>query len=138
MKLWKLGVILAIIIIILIVIGYLYTQGYLQNFEWQTATMIFAALAAPYKMVMNWLTSDSAKEILEKHKDIRAEEKVHRKDMDAEISEKEKKIALLDKELELVQAKIEVLEERKKKIKPEVEKMSVNELQQEGQDLFGK
>jgi hypothetical protein len=137
MKRWKLLVIIAIIIIILIVVGYFYSQGYLQDFEWQTATMFFAALAAPYKMVKNWLKSDKVQDILGKHEAMKEDEKKHRVETDKDIEEKQKRIELLGKQLELIDSRLEIIEAEKRKIRPDVEKMNNEELQKEGKNLFG-
>ena len=138
MKTGKLVVIAIVVVIALGVIGYLYTQGYLQDFEWQTATMFFAALAGPYKMVMKWLKGNPEEdEILGKHDKIKEEEKIHRAETDAKIQEKTQKIEELDKELEVVNKKIELVQAQKADVTTEVDQMSEDELKNEAQSLFG-
>lgn len=135
MKRW---IIIALIVgvILLIVVGYLYDQGYL-DFKWQTLTMIFAALAGPYQMIKGYFSNKSVQDMLKKQQALQQEEKQHRVDFDGQIKEKEQRIQTLNKELELTTARFELLEEKKKKIQTDVEKQTVQETQKDAQDLFG-
>lgn len=137
MKRWKIVTVIVGVIIFLIIMGYLFTQGYFENFEWQTGTMILAALAAPYQMVANWLKPQPGDDIGSKHEKMREEEKIHREKTDKEIELRKTKIQELDKELEVMNTKIKLVEVEKSKTKTEVDKMTPEQLKSEGQDLFG-
>jgi len=133
----RLLIIGGVIIVALFVIGYLYEQGYL-DFEWQTLTMFFAALAGPYKLLRSKFEGSSVVDnILEKNEAVRINEVQHRKDFDVLIKEREDKIQVLNKEIELISTKYELLEEKKKKIQEDVGKMNVQDTQKEAMDLFG-
>ncbi len=126
-----------VIIAVLIIIGVLYDNGAL-DFEWTGLTMFFAALAGPYTFVKHLLTKNKrTDEILGKHKKIREEEKVHRKEYDFEITQKEQRIKELNKEIEFSEKKAKKLEEKKKKVEKEVKKMSIEETQDEAINYFG-
>jgi septal ring factor EnvC (AmiA/AmiB activator) len=126
-----------VIVVVLIVIGVMYDNGML-NFKWQGLTMFFAFAAAPYMLIKNWLLRNrEAQDILGKHKQIRADEKVHRAKTDEEIAKKEQRIKDLNKDIELSEKKIQLLEEKKKNVTREVKKMSVEETQDEAINYFG-
>jgi septal ring factor EnvC (AmiA/AmiB activator) len=134
-KRWWITVI--VIVVVLIIIGILYDNGML-NFKWQGLTMIFAGLAAPYTLIKNWLfRNKDAQDILGKHQQIRAEEKIHREQTDEEISKKEQRIKDLDKDIELSEKKIQLLEEKKKNVTKDVKKMSIEDTQNEAINYFG-
>jgi hypothetical protein len=126
-----------VIVAVLIVIGVMYDNGML-NFKWTGLTMLFAGLAGPYMLLKNWLLRNrEAQDILGKHEKIRADEKIHRKETDEEISKKEQRIKDLNKDIELSEKKIELLEVKKKNVTKEVKKMSIEETQNEAINLFG-
>ena len=126
-----------VIIVALIVIGVLYDNGML-NFEWTGLTMFFAALAGPYTLMKNWLTRNKkTDDIVTKHKEIRANEKIHRTVADEEIISREKKIEDLNAEIEAAEKRIEVIEVKKKKTRKKVEEMSIEEMQDEAVNYFG-
>ncbi len=131
MKRWI--IVLLIIVGLLIVVGYLYDQGYLQNMRWQGATMVAAILAGPYVAIKNWLTAnkEDVNEILQNNQQTVEQEKKHRKEMDAVIEEREKRIKNLDKEIDLLDKKMQLLEKKKELIDKEVENMSLDETQNE-------
>ncbi len=133
----RLIVVIVGVVIVLIVIGFLYTQGYFQNLQWQTGTMILAVLAGPYKFIMGWIKGGETERIAEKHEQMKQDEIKHREETDAQIKAKQEKIAQLDKEIQLLDTKIQLIEVKKAQVQPEVEKMSSQQLQKEGQDLFG-
>ena len=125
------------VVLVLVVVGYLYTQGYFQNFKWQTGTMVLAALAAPYQIVMNWIKGGEDEKILKKHEAIREDEKKHRIDYDAQIDAKKKQIEDLDKKINEINVKVTQVEEKRATVEQKVNTMSNAELQQKGKDLFG-
>ena len=137
MKRWV--VILAVILLTLLLIGYLYDQGYLQNLQWQGLSMLAAALAGPYIALKNWLFSKNSTltEILDDNQATIEKEKVHRVEIDTELAERERKITALDKEVELLDSKIKLLDKKKELIEKEVQDMSLIETKNEAQRLFG-
>ena len=137
MKRWV--VILAVILLTLLLIGYLYDQGYLKDLQWQGLSMLAAALAGPYVALKNWLFSKNSTltEILDDNKATIEKEKVHRIEIDTELAERERKIAALDKEVEVLDSKIKLLNKKKEMIDKEVQDMSIEQTKKEAQRLFG-
>ena len=128
---------IGVIVLVLIVIGILYDNGML-NFRWQGLTMVFAALAAPYTLVKNWLIKDrKTQTLVNQHKDMLENEKKHRKDFDEQIKLKEDRIKLLDEEIKKSEKKVKEIEIKKKSVSKEVKEMSIEELQSEGVKYFG-
>ena len=128
---------IGIIIVVLIAIGIMHENGML-NFEWQGLTMLFAGLAAPYTLLKRFLIKDpQTQRLIDKHEDMKKDEKVHREVYDEEIAKKENRIKELNKELELTEKRIEIIELKKKKVKKEVKELSIDEMQEEAIDYFG-
>lgn len=136
----KIILVLAIILVIIGGIVYLQSQGYLENFSWETLSMWIAGLAAPIKLLFNAFSDDDeeAKDIKSRHEQIQKEEKEHRKKMDEDIQQKEKRIQDLDKEVKAVESKVELLDEKKKNVYKEIAQMSDEQKKKEAQDQWGK
>ncbi len=127
-----------IIVVVLILIGVAYDQGLFDSISGSGFAMILAGLAGPYVALKNWFTDDKfRKEFKNKYENIRAQEIVHRSEMDTQIKSKEKRIAELDKEIQLLDAKMEVLELKKKRVEQSVNELSLDETKSEAQRLFG-
>ena len=128
---------IGVIVVVLIVIGILYDNGML-NFRWQGLTMVFAALAAPYTLLKNWLIKDrKTQTLINDHKDMLNKEKEHRKEYDEKIKLKEERIKLLNEEIKNSEQKVKEIEIKKKEVNKEVKEMSIEELQSEGVKYFG-
>ena len=128
---------IGIIVVALIVIGVMHENGML-DFEWSGLAMIFAALAGPYHMVKKLLIKDKrTEELLEKQTVRRTDEQTHRVTFDEDIEAKKKRIEELNREIDAAETRIKVIEKKKEDTVKEVKKMSVDEMQTEGIDLFG-
>jgi len=136
MKKWVIAVI--IIVVVLILIGVAYDNGLFDNLSWTGGSVVLAALAAPFMAVRNFLFGNKhLKEYKDKYDELRTKEIKHRLNLDESIKAKEKRIADLDKEIELLDAKMDVLDLKKKNIEKTVNDLSIEETQNEAQDLFG-
>lgn len=128
---------IGIIVLALIVIGVMYDNGML-NFEWQWLTVIFAALAGPYTFIKNTLFKDKRiEEMKNRHKKIKVEEIEHRQVVDDEIKIRQDRIQTLNKEIELSEKRIELIEEKKKNIDKNINKSSIEEMQNDAVNYFG-
>ncbi len=115
MKRWL--IIGSVVFIALLIIGWLYTEGYFDNLSWQGLTMLLAALAAPFQFIFGKAKEISKTEqILNENLQMRKQEKTHRTDYDEKIKEREQKIKELDKEIELLQSKIQLIDEKREKV----------------------
>jgi hypothetical protein len=134
MKGW---IVLVIIIVLLILVGYLQSIGYFQ-FDWKPLTILFAALAAPFKMLSKYFGSnDSLENITAKHQKEREMETEYQNRINAEIEKRKTKIDFLKKDIEVLDARIETLETRKAAINLEVKNMNAEQKQKHFQELFG-
>ncbi len=130
-------IIIVAVVIALVAIGYMQEKGML-NFKWQTLTILFAALAVPFKFIANWLRGKgSIEDIQDKHAAVRAEEKEYREAIEAKIKEREQRINLMNKELELLDTKLELVKAKREKVDEEVSKMTVDEKINKFQENFG-
>ncbi len=128
---------IGIIVLALIIIGVMQENG-MFNFEWTGLTIAFAALAGPYHVVKNWLIKNKeTEELLNRKQSRQRREHVHREEYDTEINERKKQIEALNKQIEEAEKRIEILDVKKENIEKEVNDMSIEELQNEGIDLFG-
>ncbi len=130
--------VIIIIIAVFLIVGFLHDQGYL-NVKWQGLAMIFAVIAGPYKLLKNYIGGGSkkTKKMIEKHKQVAEEEKVHRKTYDADIAKKEDEIIKLEAEVEKLDKKIEDVRKEQQNIPKEVNNMSIDETQNEFLELYG-
>ena len=129
----KKGIIGFLIIIALLGIVYLDKKGLL---SWQTMSIVFAAIAAPFKFLMGIFT-DKAEEIKKKHGEVRQREVVYQSDIESKIQDREQRVVNLKKELDVLDSRIDVLKKQRALIDSEVEKMSLDELQKAGRKYFG-
>lgn len=127
-----------IVVALLIIVGVLFDQGAFDNMKGSSLGIILAAVAGPYMAFKNFLFGNKPMKDFEvKYNQMRDETVKHRVELDERIGSREKRIAELDKELELIEAKMDVLELKKKNVKKEVNKMSIEETRQNVHDLFG-
>lgn len=124
---------LIIVIAAFVVAGYLVYNGII---TWQPLTMLFAAIAAPFRFLYG-LFGSKEEEIRERHRQVREAESVFQENLAAKIQEREDKITMLNRQVELIDGKLELLRQKRKLVDQEVESMSLSELQSEGQRLFG-
>jgi hypothetical protein len=126
--------------ITLIVIGlagviYLVQSGTL---NWQTISIIAAAIAAPFKFIAGLFSSkDEEQEIIDRHQQIRAQEAEYRAGVATQIQEKEQNIVRLNQEVELIDQKLDELRRKRENVSKEVDAMNLSELQRAGQRLLG-
>lgn len=138
MKKWI--IIIGSIIVVLIVIGVLHDAGYL-NFKWTTLTKLFAALAGPYMLMKNIFFNrnsvSSVQEILDKAKQGLLNDEEHRKEYDAQISEKEEEIKKLEKQIDNLDTKIQTIEKQKETVSQEVSAMSADQMMAAFEQYYG-
>lgn len=128
---------IGLIVVALIVIGVMHERGML-NFKWQVLTMIFAALAGPYTLLKRFLIKDPRMREIENEQKINwKEEKEHRANIDAELAEKDAQIQKIRNELELAEKRLELIEAKKENIKKDIDKMSLEEKQNQAINYFG-
>ncbi len=135
MKGW---IVLIVIIVLLIVVGYLQSIGYFR-FDWKPLTILFAALAAPFKMLSKYLGAgdNTLENITLKHQKEREMEAEYQNRINAEIERRKTKIDFLKKDIEVLDARIETLETRKAAIGVEVKNMTAEQKQKQFNELFG-
>ena len=104
--------------------------------SWQVISVVGAALAGPLKYIFS-LFSKSEEDIREKHAKIREQEKKYQILLESRVKEKEKSIEELESRLQELEQKRAELDLRRKRISQEVEKMSLEELQDLGEHYFG-
>lgn len=140
MRRWgRVILVLGIILVLIVGIVYLQSQGYLENFTWETLTMWIAGLTAPIKLLFDSFSDDDeAEDIMSRQEEIEKQEEAHRKKMDTVIQDKERRISELDKEIKAIEAKVEMIDMKKKTIDQSVGQMSDEEKIQEAQRLWGK
>ncbi|MEN8119565.1 MAG: hypothetical protein ABFS35_04435 [Bacteroidota bacterium] len=127
-----------IVLGLLIIVGVLFDHGAFDNIEGSFIGVILAAIAGPYMAFKNFMFGNKPMKDFEvKYNQMRDETVKHRVELDARIGAKERRIAELDKELELIETKMDILELKKKNVKREVNKMSIEETKQDVHDLFG-
>ncbi len=127
-----------IILLVLVAVGVAYDLGLFEGITGSGMAIILAAVAAPYMAVKNFLFGNKElRQFEEKYQELRAVEVQHRSSLDVSIRAKEKRVAELDREIQLLDSKLEILELKKKKVKREVEDMTIEETKQEIVDLFG-
>ncbi len=124
-------------ILVVVALGalvFLSSQGVIPG--WQVLTMLGAAIAAPFKLLMN-LFGDKEAEIRAKHEKIRQQEAAFQESLDKEIEERKQKIERLNLEVASLDSKIDALKKKREMVDEEVENMNVAQLQVEGRRLFG-
>jgi hypothetical protein len=129
---------LIVIVALLILVGYLQSLGYFR-FDWKPLTILFAALAAPFKMLSKYFGAgdNSIENIALKHEKERQLETEYQNRINAEIEKRKTKIDFLKKDIEVLDARIETLETRKAAIGVEVKNMNAEQKQKRFNELFG-
>ena len=102
---------------------------------WQALTMIFAAVAAPFKLLMNIFGNTEA-DIRKTHEKIRQRESGYQEELESKIQERQSRIDKLNQDINTLDSKIESLRLRRENIDLQVEQMGLEELQSEGRRLF--
>jgi len=133
MKRW---IFVILVVAAVVIISIMFATGKI-HFTWETATMVFAALAAPFKLVASLFTDGGADEVLEESKKRREEEKEHRRRMSTVIEKQKSRVAQLDQEIELQNTKLALIEEKKRNVEKEVQNMTLDETKNEVRNLFG-
>ncbi len=126
-------IILFLVIVAVVVSGYLVYKGII---KWQPLTMLFAALAAPFRFIMGLFGNDED-EIRERHEKLRETEAAFHERLLTRVQERENRIAELNRQIEIIDGKLELLRLKRQAVDQQVEDMSLSELQREGQRLFG-
>ncbi|MFQ5652147.1 MAG: hypothetical protein ACE5IY_19635 [bacterium] len=103
---------------------------------WQFITMIAAAVAAPFKLLLNVL-GDKEAQIRKKHEQIRQQESEYQSLLDQSIEQRKQNILRLNMEIDKLDSKIDALKKKSELIDEEVEQMGLEQLQSEGRRLFG-
>ncbi len=145
MKLWNkilLGFLL--LVVISIILGVLYSFGYLENTNWKSLTIIGAAVSAPFVMIKNWLkehlfssaSNDRIKESEEIYLKLRLAEQEKREKLNEIIAEKDKQLEKLQKEVGVLHLEMNDLQRQRKNVKAEVEKLTTNEVLTEFDEEF--
>jgi len=130
--------VILIVVALFLIVGFLDDQGYL-NVKWQWLAVALAAMAGPYKLLKNYIGGGSvkSKQVLEKHKKVAEEEKIHREVYDKEIKKREEEIEKLETKVKYLDKKIEKVREEQKQIPKEVENLTLDETRNEFLDLYG-
>ncbi len=131
---------LIVIIVLLLGIGYLYTEGYIDT-DWEILAIILGTLAIPYKYLRNRFRNfggnyEEIDRIVERQDKRLEEEAEHREQFDSKIREKELKIQLLEEKLEKIDSRIQNMELKREKISGEVSRMDEEELKNEFEKHF--
>lgn len=130
---WKRIIIIFLIVAgIILVLGFLFTEGYIDP-KWQTLTIILGALAIPYQFFKNKFSDFGNKyneiETLASRADARkSAEAEHRESTDQKIKEQELRLKLLEERLKNLDTSIENIELKREKVTREVQHMDEEEL----------
>jgi len=129
-----------VIAVLLLGIGYLYTEGYI-NTDWEILAIILGTLAIPYKYLRNRLRNfagnyEEIDRIVERQDKRVEEETEHREKFDAKIREKELQIQLMEEKLEKIDTRIQNMELKREKISGEVNRMDEEALKKEFEKHF--
>lgn len=138
---WKnILVSIAVIAAIVLLLGFLFTEGYIDP-KWQTLTIILGALAIPYQYLKNRFSSfdkkyDEIERLSNRAVQRKADEQSHRESMDQKIRERELRLQLLEERLSKIDTSIENLEMKQANVKKQVSAMDEDELKEAFEDLF--
>jgi len=129
------------IIAILLLIGYMYSRGWI-NVSWEFASIILAALAGPFTFLQKKLKlplgkNNKVQSIVERQRQLEQELQLLREKYDIDIQKRELKIQQLQAELEKLQDKLDQLELERKATEQEVNNMTLEQKQQELINYFG-
>jgi hypothetical protein len=138
MKNWKHLIWIAVIAALLIAIGYFYDKGFL-HFKWQWLTILFATLAAPYRLFMKWIngSGDTVASITAQHDALQKQELDYRDTMEAQIKDREQRVALMQKDLDLMDTRIQLLQSQKAQVDSQIQNMSIDDKIKKVQQDFG-
>lgn len=122
-----------IIILVLLLIGFLYSQGIIKV-RWQWLAVILGVLAAPFQLVASIFGQNKKIAKILQQRDTRIKnEQIHRQQYDAQLKEKDDRIKQLQNEVIKMQDQVETLDMQKKEKEVEIKNINdVNKLQ----DLF--
>ncbi|MCF8308566.1 MAG: DUF724 domain-containing protein [Bacteroidales bacterium] len=131
---------LIVIAVVILGLGYLYTEGYI-NTDWEILTIILGALAIPYKYLRNRFRGfaggyEKIDRIIEQQDERKKGEKKHREEYDKKIREKELRIQLLEEKLEKIDSRIENMEMKKEDVSREVKNMDEEKLKNTFEESF--
>jgi septal ring factor EnvC (AmiA/AmiB activator) len=87
--------------------------------KWQPLTILFAAVAAPFKFILNWLAGE--KTIRSRHERIREQEGAFQEDLESERRLKQQRIAQLQAEIESLDSDIARIDDEMAAIDDEIE-----------------
>ncbi len=120
--------------ILLLAVGLYYLAS--GSLKWQPLTILFAALAAPIKFITG-LFGNPEEEIRQKHEALRQREQEYQQSLQTRIAERQERIRSLQREIDVLDARLIALEEKRNRIRTEIENMDVEQRRRAGQDLFG-
>ena len=138
---WKRIIIIFLIVAgIILMLGFLFTEGYIDP-KWQTLTIILGALAIPYQFFKNKFSNFGNKyneiETLANRADARkSAEAEHRESTDQKIKEQELRLKLLEERLKNLDTSIENIELKREKVIREVKSMDEEELKDDFEERF--
>ncbi len=121
---------------VVVVIGalvYLSRAGLIPG--WQTLSIVFAAVAAPFKLLMS-LFGDKEAEIRAAHAKLREQEGDYQANLDSRIQSRQLSVDKLNQDIQAIDGRIDELRQRRENIDQQVEQMGLEELQSEGRRLF--
>lgn len=138
MKNWKHLILIVVIVALLIAIGYFYSKGFL-HFKWQWLTILFAALAAPYRLFVKWINGSGAtvESITAQHDAVRKQEQDYRDTMEAQIKDREQRVTLMQKDIDLLDTRLQLLQSKKDQVDSQVQTMSIDDKIKKFQQDFG-
>lgn len=93
--------------------------------HWQPLTMLFAAIAAPFKFVMGLFGSEQ--KIREKFAAEREQEHAFQADLENRIKQREERVTQLHKEIESLDANLRTLKSEREQIESNIGKMTVEQ-----------
>jgi TolA-binding protein len=123
---------------ILIVAGLVVLQK-LGIINWQLITILTAALAAPFKLISSFFSSDKSKlqAITDQHQAVRDEEHKYQQELEARVKAREGEVDTLNKDIETLNNKMKTLEDKNNNIEQLIRNMSDEEKKQKFKDMFG-
>ena len=103
--------------------------------SWQKLTIIFSAIAAPFKFIMGLFGSE--KKIREKFEEERRVEHEWQQNLEKRLKEREEREAKVLKEIKEIDVKLKKLEDDQSQIESTIADMSPEEIQKEARRRFG-
>jgi len=130
MKKWLIGIVIIVVISIII---YLDKNKII---SWQPLSIIIAAIAAPFRLLMS-IFGDKVQQIKDEHQKIRQTEAAYQQDIESQIQEREQRITNLKQEIDLLDTRIDLLKRQRELIDAEVKNMTLQEKQELGRKFLG-